>query len=217
MLSLEGFVKRLYFGVLGAVARNEMPFATHLPVLVAVASVCLPQRLIEFGSGNFSTPAFLDQAVFPSVRCIESYENDANWMQQVEMRLAGNPRVSLRFFEGRMRDAVSSTNLAAADLIFIDDSVSGRERAHTVREVARTCGERPITIVHDYELPAIRFACREFEHRFAFPQFTPQCCAAWNGDRRREALLERVTQRLGENANQLGVTDLKGWAKVFLA
>jgi len=146
-----------------------------------VAATCLPERLVEFGSGNFSTLTFLDETVFPSLLRVESYENDRLWMQQMEAKLAGNPRVACHFFEGRMRDTVSGANLAAADLIFMDDSPSGWERAHTVREVARTCGERPVTIVHDYELPGIRLACRKFEHRFAFTSFTPQSCAVWNG------------------------------------
>ncbi len=216
-MSLETFAKHLYFRAIGTVARCEQPFATHIPVLVGVAAACLPERLVEFGSGNFSTLALLDKGVFPSLLRIESYENDLNWMQQMEAKLAGNPRVSFRFFEGRMRDAVSGANHAAADLILIDDSLSGWERAYTVKEVARTCGERPITIVHDYELPGIRLACRKFEHRFAFTQFTPQCCAAWNGKHHRKALLERVAQRLEENASRLSVTDARGWAKVFRA
>ncbi len=215
MPSLETVAKYLYFRALGTVARNEQPFATHMPVLVGVAAACLPERLVEFGSGNFSTLAFLDEAVFPSLLRIESYENDLYWMQQTEAKLAGNPRVAYRFFEGRMRDAVHGADPAAADLIFIDDSMSGWERAHTVREVARNCGERPITIVHDYELPAVRLACRRFEHRFAFTTFTPQTCAVWNGNPHRRALLERIAQSLEENASRLSVTDARGWAKVF--
>jgi hypothetical protein len=116
-----------------------------------------------------------------------------------------------------MRDAVSRANLAAADLIFVDDSPSGWERAHTVMEVARNCGKRPITIVHDYELPSIRVACRRFEHRFSFTSFTPQSCAVWNGNPHRKALLECVAQKLEENASRLSVTDAPGWAKVFCA
>ena len=215
MSSLETLVKYLYCRALGIVARCEQPYATHIPVLVGVAAACLPERLVEFGSGEFSTLAFLDETVFPSLLHIESYENNLCWMEKLEAKLAGNPRVAFRFFEGRMRDAVSDANLAAADLIFIDDSPSGWERAHTVMEVARTCRERPITIVHDYELPGIRVACRKFEHRFAFTPFTPQSCAVWNGNPHRRALLESVAHRLEENASRLSVTDARGWAKVF--
>ncbi len=214
-LPLKTFAKYLYCRALGIVAQSEQPFATHIPVLVGVAAACLPQRLVEFGSGNFSTLAFLDETVFPSLRCVESYENNLYWMQQMEAKLAGNPRVACRFFEGRMRGAVSTANLAAADLIFMDDSPSGWERSHTLIEVARKCGERPITIVHDYELPTIRLACRMFEHRSAFTTFTPQCCAVWNGNPHRKALLESVAHRLDENASRLSVTDARGWAKVF--
>ena len=136
-------------------------------------------------------------------------------MQNLERKLAGNPRVACRFFDGRMKDAVSSANLSAADLIFVDDSPSGWERAHTIKQIAQNVRERPITIVHDYDLPGIRVACRQFEHRFAFTQFTPQSCAVWNGTSDRKFLLENVARKLEQNAPRLSVTDARGWAKVF--
>lgn len=215
MLSLEAIVKYMYYRKLGAVAYSEQPYATHIPVLVGVAATCLPERLVEFGSGNFSTLTFLDETVFPSLRRIESYENDLSWMQHIDAKLAGNPRVACQFFDGRMRDAVSGANVAAADLIFVDVSPSGWERRHTLMAVARNCGKRPIIIVHDYDLPGVRVACRKFEHRFSFTSFTPQSCAVWNGSLHRKALLESVACRIEENAPRLSVSDARGWAKVF--
>jgi hypothetical protein len=215
MLSLEALAKQLYCRTLGIAARSEQPYATHIPVLVGVAAACRPKRLVEFGSGDFSTLTFLDQTVFPSILRVESYENNPEWMQHMEAKLAGNPRGVVHFFQGRMRAAVAAADPGAADLIFIDDSPSGWERAHTVLEVARTCRERPIAVVHDYDLPAIRLACRKFKHRFAFTSFTPQSCAVWNGDPHRKALLEGVARRLEDNASSLSVSDARGWAKVF--
>jgi len=212
---LRAFAKFLYCLAVGVAPRSEQPHATHLPVLVGVAAACLPERVVEFGSGNFSTLAFLDETVFPSLRSIESYENDSHWVRQMEAKIAGNPRVNLRYFEGRMRGAVSGAGLATADLIFVDDSLTGWERAHTIREVARNCGERPVTVVHDYELPGIRIACRRFEHRVAFTPFTPQSCAVWNGNPLRKPLLESAAHRLEQNASRLNVTDLRAWAGVF--
>jgi hypothetical protein len=171
--------------------------------------------VVEFGSGDFSTLTFLDQVAFPSVLQVDSYENNLEWMRRVQAKLGGDPRAACHFFEGRMKDAVSGGVLSAADLIFIDDSGSGWERAHTVKEVARTCGERALTIVHDYDLPAIRLACRKFEHRVEFTSLTPQSCAVWNGDPQRKALLEGVAQKLAENISCLNVTDARGWGRVF--
>lgn len=215
MLSLEALAKYLYCRALRIVARSEQPYATHIPVLVGVAAACRPQRVVEFGSGDFSTITFLDQTVFPSVLRVDSYENNRDWMQRMKVKLAGNPRAAYHFFAGRMRDAVSRADLAAADLILIDDSASGWERAHTIKELARVRPERPITIVHDYDLPAIRVACRRFEHRFAFTTFTPQSCAAWNGNPDRKVLLEGVTRGLQENVARISVTDARGWFSVF--
>lgn len=215
MLHLKECAKYLYCRALGIVPRSEQPYATHIPILIGVAAAYLPQRVVEFGSGNFSTMMFLDTNVFPSVRRVESYENNRDWLQRIEGKIAGDPRAACYFCEGRMKDAVSSEKLAAADLIFVDDSMSGWERAYTVKEVARTCSEHPITIVHDYDLPGIRMACRKFEHRFAFTQFTPQTCAVWNGSPQRKRIFETVARRLDENAQRLGVADARRWAGVF--
>ena len=217
MTSLEAVAKYLYCRTLGIAARSEQPYATHIPVLVGVAAAFLPKRLVEFGSGDFSTLAFLDETAFPSLVQLSSYENNLSWVRHMETKLAGNPRVDLRFFEGRMRDAVSTANLAAADLIFVDDSPSGWERGHTLAAVAQSCRKRQLTIVHDYDLPGIRVACRKFEHRFPFTQFTPQSCAVWNGDQPSRGLLESVAHRLEEYAAHLSVTDARGWARIFCA
>lgn len=215
MLSIKSLAKSVYCRSLGIGTRSEQPYATHIPVLVGVAAAFRPERLVEFGSGDFSTLTFLDDRVFPTLLQLDSYENDLLWMRHMETKLANSPRLACRFVDGRMRDAVSTADLTSVDLIFIDDSKTGWERAHTIREVARFCGERPITIVHDYELPAIRLACRKFEHRFAFTRFTPQTCAVWNGDSHRKALLEDVAHGLEENALRLSVGDARGWAAVF--
>jgi hypothetical protein len=215
MLSLQVFAKHVYCRALGIGVRSDQPFATHIPVLIGVAAAFLPQRLVEFGAGDFSTLAFGDGRVFPSLLHVESLENNLSWTLRMQARLAGSARVTCRYFEGRMKDAVPGANVAAADLIFIDDSPTGWERAHTVTRVARTCGERPITIIHDYDQPGIRVSCRKFEHRFPFTSFTPQTCAVWNGNPRRAALLEGVAQKIEENASRLSVTDARGWAEVF--
>lgn len=212
---VRSYAKSLYCRALGIAARSEQPHATHIPVLVGVAAAFLPERVVEFGSGDFSTLALLDKMVFPSVLSVESYENDAYWMQKMTARVAGNQRVKLRYFEGRMREAVRGADLAVADLVFIDDSLTGWERARTIKEVAKICGERPIMLVHDYELPGIRMACRRFEHRVAFTRFTPQSCAVWNGNPHRSALMARVERKLEASAHSLGITDASAWAKAF--
>jgi len=215
IFAAKAIAKQLYSRSQGMAPRSEEPFATHIPVLIGVAARSQPRRLVEFGSGNFSTLTFLNEKVFPSVLRVEAYENDACWMREMESKLSGNSRIKYHFFEGRMRNAVSEAGVAAADLIFIDDSANGWERAHTVTEVARACRERPMTIVHDYDIPALRLACRKFEHRFPFTAFTPQCCAVWNGNPGRREFLEDVARRIAEHASSLPVTDAQGWAKAF--
>ena len=167
---------KLFEQIICLAKRSNEPYATHVPILVGVAAVCQPERVIEFGSGDFSTVSFLDETAFPSVRRVDSYENDREWFDQVRQKLSSSRRVNIHFVEGEMYKAVCAANPYAADMIFIDDSPTDRARVPTVEEVARSCGAQPVVIMHDNDLWRLRFATQNFEHRISINTFNPQCC-----------------------------------------
>jgi hypothetical protein len=195
--------------------RSSEPYATHVPVLVGVAAACRPESVIEFGSGTFSTMSFLDEEAFPSIRKVDSYENNQEWFNQVRKKLPSGGRVDLHFVEGEMNKAVRSAKPSTAGMIFIDDSPSARARVPTVREVARSCGEEPVVIMHDHDLRRLRLATLSFEHRISINAFNPQCCVMWHGHRERMPKLRRVGEIVRKFAARIPLTDIREWARVF--
>jgi hypothetical protein len=212
---LKRCVREIFNRVIDLAPRSKEPYATHVPVLVGVAAICKPKLLIEFGSGSFSTLSFLDEVAFPSLQEARSYENNREWFEQIQEKSRHSSRVNLQYVEGDMHRAVSSANVADADMIFLDDSPTAETRVPTVKEVSRLCGERPIVILHDYELWRLRLAARKFENCVAFDTFHPQCCAVWHGHPERRRILENINRTIGQHASNVSLTDIRGWFDIF--
>ena len=204
--------RSVYERWIGLKPRCDLPYATHLPVLALAMAVWRPVRIVEFGTGGFSTHAFLDRGVFPWVESLVSYEDNREWFDITAGTLGAEPRFSVRYFEGPIKLAATRENLADADLIFLDDSALGAERAQTIRAVAAVCGARPLVVIHDYEVMPIRAAARAFEHRVGVKAWNPQCCLAWNGDPSRLKRVQALVRLLERECGGGAVTDLRHWA-----
>ena len=208
-------VVKVYERSIRLAERSKEPYATHVPILVGVAAAFKPKSIIEFGSGAFSTVSFLDEAAYPSIRIVDSYENNRDWFDQMRQKLPSSKRVNLHFVEGEMYKAVSTAKPSAADLIFIDDSPTAKARVPTVEEVARSCGTQPLVVLHDNDLRVLRRATRKFEHRISISTFNPQCSVMWHGHPERAAILRRVAGIIRDHGASIPVTDFREWAKVF--
>jgi hypothetical protein len=152
---------------------------------------------------------------FPSIRRVDSYENNREWFDQVRQKLPSSASVNLHFVEGEMYKAVSAANPRAADMIFIDDSPTDRARVPTVEEVAGSCGTQPVVILHDNDLWRLRLATRKFEHRISIDTFNPQCCIMWHGYPERKLVFQRVAGIIRECDASIPVTDIRAWFEVF--
>jgi hypothetical protein len=173
--------------------------------------------LIEFGSGTFSTLSFLDKAAFPSLEKVESYENNLEWFEQIQKQIPLNALVKLQFVEGDMYRAIQGANTPSASMIFIDDSPTDAARVPTVEEVARRCGTEPLVVLHDNDLWRLRLAARKFENRISFDAFNPQCCVMWNGHPGRKTVLRKVNRIIRQHADNVALTDVRAWMKIFLS
>ena len=208
-------VRRLYEQYIGLAQIAGEPYATHVPVLVGVAAACKPKLLIEYGSGTFSTLCFLDDVAFPSLQKVESYENNREWLEQIQKKIPQNALVNLHFVEGEMYHAVEGANTTNASMIFIDDSPSAEARVPTVKEVARCCGTEPVVVLHDYNLWRLRLAARKFDNRISFDAFNPQCCAMWHGHPERKSIFKKVNRIIHQHAGHIALTNVREWKKVF--
>jgi hypothetical protein len=185
------------------------PVATHLPVLVALARIRKIRRVLEFGSGRYSTLAFLDRTAFPDLEALQSYENNAEWHAKITTMAGGDSRLNLIYVNSPVHEVVHLEPLRTYDLIFIDDSRSVRQRSATIRAV--TAGKPPLAVVHDFQTFAYRRAVHGFNQVFRFNALLPNTGIAWNDDSLTVEQLRVVKTLINQN-RQLPPQDLHRWA-----
>jgi hypothetical protein len=176
--------------------------------------IAQPVRVLEYGSGLISTPAFLNRAAFPKLKHLASFENSREWHENVTSSIRDDARAQLRLTEGPMKDAVARDELAAADLVFVDDS-DELGRAQTIMAIADS---RPFgipVVIHDLELRHIRRSADLFDHVFRFDAFHPQTGVAWNGRWRPASVLPLVNRLIRQCSLTVPSNDLERWAHIF--
>src|ERR1700691_3025426 len=67
------YVQRVYNRIIRLAPRSQQPYSTHVPVLAAMGIIAQPVRVLEYGSGLISTPAFLNRAAFPKLKHLASF------------------------------------------------------------------------------------------------------------------------------------------------
>lgn len=191
------------------------PYATHTPVLIAVASIVRPETILEFGGGVFSTLSFGNHEIYPSVQRVISYENDRGWYLKLREAVPVGSCIDLNYVDGPMHAAVDEIDLSLASMMFIDDSPSGELRSRTVAAVARKCGSGQVIVLHDTDLWRLRWSSRRFEHRVVIDAFNPQSSILWNGHKEWVSVYEHVNHVIHANSGRINLTDATGWKGVF--
>ena len=205
--------------------RHATPYATHLPVLIAVANVIRPQTLVEYGSGLISTPAFLDRTLFPDLQTAISFEDDADWMGRVAAA-TDDDRLSLRLADGAVAAAVDAVNVDAADLILIDDSCAAADRAATIAAVLRFLPRSgPTTVlVHDAETPEYLATLRDAvalgnpldgATLFVFDAFEPHTACLSTAPLCTLGDLRTINREIARSAEAVAPDDTAAWASLL--
>lgn len=135
-------------------------FATHFHVLTDVMLSFRPRRILETGSGLYSTPFFL---AFDIDRLV-SLENDRKWLRNTE-----DPRHEVQFVDGEIVDNLP--DLSEFDLIFVDDDpVDGR-----LKTLLRVLDEGTgLVVVHDTSDPRLHSLIKSLPNHtdIAHPPYT---------------------------------------------
>ena len=118
------------------------PYASHLNVLTTMLNTYQPERVLEYGSGRYSTPLFLAR---PHIKKLTVVETDFIWRREL-VHNNQDPRMTV-LVEGNP----SPMNY---DLIFIDDGISADQRCRTIRAVLSR--RHPVVIIHDANVPQYR-------------------------------------------------------------
>lgn len=192
---------------LGIQSISELPYATHLPVLAALAKVYPIRNVLELGAGPYSTSLFLNRVAFPSVETVTSFEDDPDWKEVVLEAVADDERLDLRMVDA-VRHSVPKS-LEEYDLVFIDDSRTFSERSITVKAV-REAHPTGLVAIHDFEQRHYRAAASGYDHRHIFRTFTPQVGVCWFGDVIDPADLERAHRHI-DAGRGLPLTDIEAW------
>jgi hypothetical protein len=132
-----------------------------------------PKRVLELGTGFFSTSLFLDREACPSVERLHSVENDHEWFDQVRSKYESNAKWRPDMWTGPVDERIYNLELADYDLIFVDDSQDPESRAKTIKAVFAGRPRCPV-IIHDVE--CWRYRRQVWVHRpyVIFTAFTPQ-------------------------------------------
>jgi hypothetical protein len=189
-------------------ARND--YSTHVPILMALASIREIRSVLELGCGYYSTLTFLNRSAFPHLERLQSIENDTSWAEIIQASAQDDQRWALKLVDGGIADAVTHLDLEAYDLILIDDSKSSAQRAATIRAVAACEPQRPWIVIHDYEVDEYRDAASGFKHRYRFKTYNPQTGLVCN----QSAEVKRLGRILTEN-KQLEPDDLERWIQIL--
>lgn len=189
---------------------SDDPYATHLPVLVGLATRREIRAVLEIGSGKHSTALFMNKAIYRHTEEITSYENNSHWFAMMKSVVQGDSRVDLRFREGDLSDYVKEVDVSRYDLVFVDDAMTAAARAATVEAVLR---QNPkVVVIHDFEV----FAYRRIAHRLSEPYrikaLLPNVGVCGNMTR---ADLRRIEVVISKNKAKIPVDDVGQWYDVF--
>lgn len=164
------------------VATSSDAYATHTPILIGVAALTSPRRILELGSGKFSTPTLNDPALFPTAEHIHTMEDDAEWADIVRA-LPLDPARSCFELVPSIRDRLSEMDLSSHDLIFVDNAVSTAERAATLRIVLDRARADAVIVMHDFEWRAYRAEVGGDWRFYTFTAWKPHTGVIWKGER----------------------------------
>jgi len=193
--------------------RAENPYATHLPVLIGLASMRPIERVLEFGCGHYSTKTFLEPSVFPHLKELHSVENDARWAETIREAVKHDARFVMTVVSGAIGDAVQRFDLETFDLILVDDSTSAEERAVTIRGLANLRPANPWVVIHDYEVEEYRRASSALKQRFTFKAYNPNTGLLSNSGF--PTALRDLDRRLKDNSSRLRPDNVEGWLRVL--
>lgn len=195
------------------VQRSDEPYATHLPVLIAMAALRPIRQVLELGCGEFSTTLFLDRRAFPDLKRLVSVEDDPEWAENVRRRVGSDARLSLQVVE-HIPESLPVGLTSKADLILIDNGRTAPERAAVIDVVARQLIPGQLVAIHDYEVPAYSRAARAFGWQVGMFELNPATGLAGASEPAFVGDLKMTRRRLSRN-RAVAPTDVEGWARLL--
>lgn len=205
-------LKRLFFP--DHFLRPSIPYASHLPVIIGLARIIKIKRVLELGSGLFSSVAFLNKLAFPDLTELHSVENDGRWAQEVSSKIT-DLRFKYTVLDFSICSFLEQISLNDYDLIFIDDSSEVTDRAETISLASKMLAKDCFMVIHDYEVQQYRDSSKSIKNKFSFNLIYPNTAILWNDasiDRKRMSQLYQLIRR---HKHEIPVEGTDNWALLF--
>ena len=196
------------------VKRSKNDHATHLPVLLGISKIYKIKKVIEFGSGNYSTLAFLDREAFPDLISLKFYENNLKWHKKISHILKNDKRAEPNYVKGEISEHIEPEIISQADLVFIDDSNNSLSRSKTISKVCEYI-EDGIIIIHDYEVPIYVEKSKIIKHSYNFNSLIPNTGILSNKIEIKKWNLNRINLFIWCMKNENHLHDLYYWNDKF--
>jgi len=148
---------------------------THIPVLDLMIRLSNIKRILEFGTGVYSTNKLLE---FPNLEMLTSYEDVPDWFAKIAK--VKNSKLNL-IFEKDLLSIARSINLDEFDLIFIDCCSLPEARAPIIKAISER-KPRAIVVIHDVydDIDRIPGVLNDFDNLAIYAKIGPATGILWN-------------------------------------
>lgn len=153
-------------------------YNSHVPLLKKIAELVKINKVLELGSGGYSTKLFLDKEAFPDLTKLISYEDSEEWFDMLGREIV-DKRFDYLFIDGGIHNHHDMINSSGFDLIFIDNGVNKKQRIATIQEISKR-KPKSIVVIHDCDYKEYVEAA-DFDNKFIY-KANADVGVFWNGN-----------------------------------
>ena len=179
-----------------------------------MASTHVVRRALEFGGGRYSTPTFLDQAIFGFLRDLTTLENDPEWLGMIE-KMNSDGRHRVVGVDGKIADNVHAKLFAGCDLVLVDDSTNAADRAATIVETVKHLPATCLLVVHDFEIPVYRQGVGELGSCDVCDALIPATGVLSRNRVVNRRWFRQVNALIRKRSRDIPVNDSEAWREAF--
>jgi hypothetical protein len=196
----------------------RIPSSSHQPVLAAIAKLFPIKRVLELGSGEFSTAAFLNRKLFPHVEHVLSIETNPDWKQHVEQFIGPDSRLQIALVDSDIRKNAANFDYPAFDVVFVDSGTTPTERATMIEEVAKRHHESNLVVCHDFENALYQKVAAAFPNGLIFDALRPYTAVFWRNGRIDKVTLlklKRLKKQIARHAGKTEPDEIDAWIEII--
>jgi hypothetical protein len=138
--------------------------ASHIPVLTLLGQQYNIEKVLEIGSGELSTPLFLNKKIYPRLETLISVEDNSVWVDKIKSLVQKDDRIEFR--------PTVPAALYDYDLIFVDGPQDKEKRIKTIHYITREIIS-PIIVIHDMDVKDYAKAVNKIFYSFNFSAISP--------------------------------------------